>query len=426
MSAQPQPAQPHSHFQHAYAAFQAKQFAEMEQALVAGRESAPDSAHILRLQSLLAYGRGEWVSAEKQTRLWAEQDTQDSQPFFILADILTKQGRAEEAKDALRQAAKLAPDSKATALLQHQAQRQNNLIGGLLLFCALFAFILGIGFLIAYFYGGEGIYMPIIAVPTLAGGWFLGWAFFKSRQAVSLQVESLIIGRGDSTNVIPYDEVISLRNGQLGILLRTNSKRYRIYLINQSEQAKLFVELRNRVPKTQQQLLIQAQKQLPTTIKGNWHTHLTMWFLLGVGLLNGFVVYYNAVIEGDRNWVLIIVLSGSAVFVTLLSIWVILTTPIRVRFSAETITIRTLIKATHYPVINLRYIGLRKGYRTYRGQQMPNYEIELHFATDQIVKLGEHHIPHPAGDWSPLYALTTHLQTQYGVNAPPDMTNTVL
>ena len=60
----------------------------------------------------------------------------------------------------------------------------------------------------------------------------------------------------------------------------------------------------------------------------------------------------------------------------------------------------------------------------YSEDDYVNYRLDELFR--EVVKLDESNIPHPAGDWSPLYELTAQLQTQYNVTAPPNIAGIIL
>ena len=407
------------HFDLAYTALQAKAYDAADGWLSSGSALTPESTNVAKLPALIAYGRKEWESAETLTNAWLQQDPQNSKAYHLKSAILSGQGRRQqEAKEALERAAQLDATSSAATNLRRMEQRQSGCLGIVMLFCVVVYLLMSVLGVVAYLQEDSliGLVMALLSIPFAA---MMAWFYIGSRRAVMLRANELVIGRGGKSHTIPYNEIVELRNGQLGIRIFTARQRYRLYRFNRVEQTDLFVKLRSRVPETFERLVTRIEQPLPLTIGGNWRTHLAMLALLACGLVLLYGIYYDFVIAGSRSWAAHIIIGLNAVFVALLALWRMTETPIWLRFSAETILIRYLFKARRYDAAQLEHVALRRGYRIFKGRQMPNHKIELHFADGELLSLDESEVPHPAEDWSPLYELASRLQTQYDVSAPP-------
>jgi tetratricopeptide (TPR) repeat protein len=412
-----QPNNPNLLFDSAYLALHAGDFDSAEKMLAHGRQLAPDAPHILRIEALIARGRKQWAVAEIHVRAWLAHDAQNSSAHYLLAEILARLNRDLESKESLQRAVQLDASSGAAEDLRRVERRQSGCVGALLLLAIGGGVMLGAVGLMAYlvedFVGG--LIMVLLALP-LTG--LLAYFLIAGRRSIQLQEYAVVLGSGEREQRIAYDEILELRNGQLGILVRTAQRRYLLYRIDQKQQAQLFVDLRNRVPQAYGQLLNELQKPLPMTVWGNWHTLLAMLALFSVGVVILYALYYNFVISRNRDWGITIFMGLSALFVVVLAVWRVTELPVWMRFSADEIHVRYPLKTVRYQADRLAHVGLRRGYRIFKGRQLADYKVELHFADGEVLRLGEGEIRHPPDDWSPLYVCAARLQVQYGVTAP--------
>jgi tetratricopeptide (TPR) repeat protein len=404
-------------FDSAYLAWHAGAYDSAEKRLAQASALAPESQHIPRLRALIAHGRKRWSEAEQHARAWLVQDPENGSAHYFLGDILSRQGRNLEAKESVSRAAQLDAASGAAADLRRVERQQSGCIGAIMLLAISGGVLMTVIGLLAYLI--DGVIGGLILLPfsgALTG--LLAYFLIAGRRPVRLSATALTIGSGERQQHIAYDDITDLRNGQLGIAVQTAQRRYRLYRIDQKEQAQLFVDLRNRVPQTYQRLLAKLQTPLPFTVWGNWYSGLAMVALLGAGLLLLYALTYNFVIEGNRDWGITLFMGASALFVAVLAVWRLSELPLWVRCSAESICVRTLFKRRCYAADQLAHVGLRRGYRIFKGRQLPDYKVELHFADGDVLRLGEGEVRHPPDDWSPLYELAARLQVQYGVSAP--------